>query len=143
MAEVQAFTGPQVAELVNLTYDTIDYWASTGIKQPSISDPKGTGKRRAYSIKDAFDLMVAAKFKEQGINTNGIKRILNCLKHWKLNENNLSCCYLIYSKDKVFTCGLSEFDSIPEKTDMKSAFVVMDLCIALKELKEGIEHISK
>ena len=53
-ARVGGFHGPQVCGLVGISYRQLDYWARTGLLQPSVVAAKGSGSRRVYSYSDVW-----------------------------------------------------------------------------------------
>ena len=59
MTYQHAFRGPQVCELVGITYRQLDYWARTGLLTPSITQAKGSGTQRRYSMRDLVELKIA------------------------------------------------------------------------------------
>ncbi len=56
--DVQGFRGPQVCEIVGISYRQLDYWARTNLLRPSIADAKGSGSQRRYSYTDLVELKV-------------------------------------------------------------------------------------
>ena len=52
------FRGPQVCSIVGITYRQLDYWARTGLLQPSVAAARGSGTRRVYSYSDVLELKV-------------------------------------------------------------------------------------
>ncbi|MEZ5167991.1 MAG: hypothetical protein R2695_16450 [Acidimicrobiales bacterium] len=46
----QGFSGKRAAEIVDITYRQLDYWARTDLVRPSLADASGSGSRRAYSF---------------------------------------------------------------------------------------------
>ena len=58
VTRVGGFHGPQVCGLVGISYRQLDYWARTGLLQPSVSAAKGSGSRRVYSYADVLELKV-------------------------------------------------------------------------------------
>lgn len=53
MTAKDGYPTDEVAEAVGATYRQLDYWARTGLITPSVSQAKGTGSARRYSINDA------------------------------------------------------------------------------------------
>ena len=52
------FRGPQVCEIVGITYRQLDYWARTDLVRPSLADATGSGTQRRYSYRDLVRLKV-------------------------------------------------------------------------------------
>ena len=43
------FGGPEVCRIVGITYRQLDYWARTGLVEPSVRGATGSGTQRLYS----------------------------------------------------------------------------------------------
>ena len=85
MAEVSAahvggFHGPQVCGLVGITYRQLDYWARTGLLQPSVASAKGSGSRRVYSYSDVLELKVIKQLLDAGVSLQSARRAVECLR---------------------------------------------------------------
>ena len=63
----QGFAGSRAAELVDITYRQLDYWARTDLIRPSLSDARGSGSRRRYSYQDLLELKVIKTLLDAGI----------------------------------------------------------------------------
>ena len=46
------YRGPVACSAAGITYRQLDYWARTGLLQPSIRAARGSGSQRLYSFKD-------------------------------------------------------------------------------------------
>ena len=44
------------AEVVDITYRQLDYWARTDLVRPSLAEARGSGSRRRYSYRDLLEL---------------------------------------------------------------------------------------
>ena len=53
------YRGPVACAAVGITYRQLDYWARTGLLQPSVRAAKGSGSQRLYSFKDILDAGVS------------------------------------------------------------------------------------
>ena len=85
MAEVSTthvggFHGPQVCGLVGITYRQLDYWARTGLLQPSVAAAKGSGTRRVYSYSDVLELKVIKQLLDAGLSLQSARRAVECLR---------------------------------------------------------------
>ena len=78
--DVGGFHGPQVCDLVGITYRQLDYWARTGLLQPSVSSAKGSGTRRVYSYSDVLELKVIKKLLDAGISLQSARQAVECLR---------------------------------------------------------------
>ncbi len=84
MAEEQAveegFRGPQVCDIVGITYRQLDYWARTDLLKPSISEARGSGTQRLYSYRDLLDLKVIKRLLDAGVSLKSARRAIACLR---------------------------------------------------------------
>jgi DNA-binding transcriptional MerR regulator len=90
--DVGGFRGPQVCELVGITYRQLDYWARTGLLTPSVADATGSGSRRRYSYHDLLELKVIKQLLDAGVSLQSARRAVECLRedlHADLASANL------------------------------------------------------
>ncbi|HUR48689.1 MAG TPA: MerR family transcriptional regulator [Acidimicrobiales bacterium] len=84
MSEEQAveegFRGPQVCDIVGITYRQLDYWARTDLLKPSISEARGSGTQRLYSYRDLLDLKVIKRLLDAGVSLKSARRAIVCLR---------------------------------------------------------------
>ena len=74
------FRGPNVCEIVGITYRQLDYWARTDLIRPSIADAKGSGSSRIYSYRDLLELKVIKQMLDSGISLRAARRALDTLR---------------------------------------------------------------
>ena len=77
---VGGFHGPQVCGLVGISYRQLDYWARTGLLQPSVAAAKGSGSRRVYSYSDVLELKVIKQLLDAGVSLQSARRAVECLR---------------------------------------------------------------
>jgi DNA-binding transcriptional MerR regulator len=77
---VGGFHGPQVCGLVGISYRQLDYWARTGLLQPSVAAAKGSGSRRVYSYSDVLELKVIKQLLDSGVSLQSARRAVECLR---------------------------------------------------------------
>jgi DNA-binding transcriptional MerR regulator len=77
---VGGFHGPQVCGLVGISYRQLDYWARTGLLQPSVATAKGSGSRRVYSYSDVLELKVIKQLLDAGVSLQSARRAVECLR---------------------------------------------------------------
>src|SRR5215472_8081031 len=77
---VGGFHGPQVCGLVGISYRQLDYWARTGLLQPSLATAKGSGSRRVYSYSDVLELKVIKQLLDAGVSLQSARRAVACLR---------------------------------------------------------------
>ena len=71
--EVQAmpadvgFRGPVACSAAGITYRQLDYWARTGLVEPSVRTAHGSGSQRLYSFRDILVLKVIKRLLDTGV----------------------------------------------------------------------------
>ncbi len=63
-----AWTGREAADVADISYRQLDYWARTGLLVPSIAPARGSGSRRLYSDHDVRLLRVVGALRLLGLN---------------------------------------------------------------------------
>ena len=76
----EGFRGPQVCNLVGITYRQLDYWARTDLLRPSISEARGSGTQRRYSYTDLLELKVIKRLLDAGVSLHSARRAIECLR---------------------------------------------------------------
>lgn len=74
------FRGPQVCNLVGITYRQLDYWARTGLLRPSLADARGSGSQRLYSYRDLIELKVVKQLLDAGVSLRRARKAIECLR---------------------------------------------------------------
>src|ERR1700757_759206 len=77
---VGGYSGPQVCGLVGVTYRQLDYWARTGLLQPSVASATGSGSRRVYSYSDVLELKVIKQLLDAGVSLQSARLAVECLR---------------------------------------------------------------
>jgi DNA-binding transcriptional MerR regulator len=74
------YRGPQVCNVVGITYRQLDYWARTDLLRPSISDARGSGTQRIYSYSDLLQLKVIKQLLVAGVSLRSTRKAIECLR---------------------------------------------------------------
>jgi len=74
------FGGPQVCQLVGITYRQLDHWARTGLLRPSLAEAQGSGSKRRYSYRDVLELKVIKRLLDGGVSLQSARRAVGCLR---------------------------------------------------------------
>ena len=76
----EGYRGPQVCNVVGITYRQLDYWARTDLLRPSISDARGSGTQRVYSYGDLLQLKVIKQLLDAGVSLRSTRKAIECLR---------------------------------------------------------------
>lgn len=74
------FRGPQVCDIVGITYRQLDYWARTDLLRPSVSEARGSGTQRRYSYRDLLELKVIKRLLDAGLSLQSARRAIQVLR---------------------------------------------------------------
>lgn len=75
----EGFRGPQVCNIVGITYRQLDYWARTKLVPPSVQAATGSGSQRLYSFADLVDLKLIKKLLETGVSLQRVREAIEYL----------------------------------------------------------------
>ena len=79
--DVIALTRDRAAELANLSPRQVDYWAKTGLVQPTIDDRLSPQRPvRLYAYVELMSLMVAAELRSRKISLQAVRKIVGHLR---------------------------------------------------------------
>jgi DNA-binding transcriptional MerR regulator len=79
-ADEVGFRGPQVCEIVGISYRQLDYWARTDLVRPSLADAHGSGTQRRYSYRDLVRLKVIKDLIDAGVKLQTARRAIEYLR---------------------------------------------------------------
>ena len=96
----QGFSGKRTAEIVDITYRQLDYWARTDLVRPSLADASGSGSRRRYSYRDLLELKVIKSLLDSGIRLEQVRKVFAYLRN-HLGEDVASANLVIDGSNSV------------------------------------------
>jgi DNA-binding transcriptional MerR regulator len=67
------FRGPVACSAAGITYRQLDYWARTGLVEPSVRSARGSGSQRLYGFRDILVLKVVKRLLDTGISLQQIR----------------------------------------------------------------------
>ena len=79
-AEGTGYRGPTACSAAGITYRQLDYWARTGLVEPSVRAAQGSGSQRLYSFRDILVLKVVKRLLETGISLQQIRAAVQHLR---------------------------------------------------------------
>lgn len=78
--ETIGFRGPTACGAAGVTYRQLDYWARTGLLEPSVRNPSGSGTQRLYSFRDILVLKIIKRLLDTGVSLQQIRVAVNALR---------------------------------------------------------------
>ncbi|MBI5028474.1 MAG: MerR family transcriptional regulator, partial [Actinobacteria bacterium] len=80
LPEDLGFRGPVACRAADITYRQLDYWARTGLIEPTVRGAKGSGSQRLYSFQDILLLKVVKRLLDAGISLQQIRTAVQHLR---------------------------------------------------------------
>ena len=74
------YRGPTACAAAGITYRQLDYWARTGLVEPSVRAASGSGSQRLYGFRDILVLKVVKRLLDTGISLQQIRAAVQHLR---------------------------------------------------------------
>nr|WP_116953645.1 MerR family transcriptional regulator [Jiangella endophytica] len=74
------YRGPTACSAAGITYRQLDYWARTGLVEPSIRSAAGSGSQRLYSFRDILVLKIVKRLLDTGVSLQQIRQAVQHLR---------------------------------------------------------------
>ena len=71
--EQAGYRGPIACRAAGITYRQLDYWARTGLVEPSVRSATGSGTARLYGFRDILVLKVVKRLLDTGVSLQQIR----------------------------------------------------------------------
>ncbi len=78
--ETLGYRGPTACSATGITYRQLDYWARTGLVEPSIRPAVGSGSQRLYSFRDVVVLKIVKRLLDTGVSLQNIRTAVQHLR---------------------------------------------------------------
>jgi DNA-binding transcriptional MerR regulator len=74
------YRGAVAARAAGITYRQLDYWARTGLVEPTVRGASGSGTQRLYGFRDILVLKLVKRLLDTGISLQQIRTAVNQLR---------------------------------------------------------------
>jgi len=74
------YRGPTACRAAGITYRQLDYWARTGLVEPSVRGATGSGTQRLYGFRDILVLKVVKRLLDTGVSLQQIRVAIQHLR---------------------------------------------------------------
>ena len=74
------YRGPTACAAAGISYRQLDYWARTGLVEPSVRAAHGSGSQRLYSFRDILVLKVVKRLLDTGVSLQQIRTAVSHLR---------------------------------------------------------------
>ncbi|WP_425460991.1 MerR family transcriptional regulator [Leekyejoonella antrihumi] len=102
MTDAVGYRGPAACRAAGVTYRQLDYWARTGLLEPSVRNPSGSGHQRLYSFRDILVLKVVKRLLDTGVSLQQIRVAVGALRDHGVTE--LAGITLMSDGASVYEC---------------------------------------
>lgn len=80
LSEDTGYRGPTACKAAGITYRQLDYWARTGLVEPSVRGAGGSGTQRLYGFRDILVLKVVKRLLDTGVSLQQIRVAIQHLR---------------------------------------------------------------
>ena len=96
------YRGTTACHAAGITYRQLDYWARTGLVEPSVRPATGSGTQRLYSFRDILVLKVVKRLLDTGVSLHQIRTAVTHLRERGVAD--LSKITLMSDGASVYEC---------------------------------------
>ena len=96
------YRGPTACSAAGITYRQLDYWARTGLVEPTVRGATGSGTQRLYSFRDILLLKVIKRLLDAGISLQQIRTAVQHLR--ERGTDDLTGVTLMSDGASVYEC---------------------------------------
>ena len=96
------FRGPTACSAAGITYRQLDYWARTGLVDPTVRSATGSGTQRLYSFRDILLLKIIKRLLDAGVSLQQIRVAIDHLR--ERGTDDLTQVTLMSDGASVYEC---------------------------------------
>ncbi|WP_418276829.1 MerR family transcriptional regulator [Isoptericola jiangsuensis] len=96
------YRGTTACRVAGITYRQLDYWARTGLVEPSIRPATGSGTHRLYSFRDVLVLKIVKRLLDTGVSLQQIRSAVTHLRERGVDD--LAQITLMSDGASVYEC---------------------------------------
>jgi DNA-binding transcriptional MerR regulator len=101
-ADDVGYRGQTACTAAGISYRQLDYWARTGLVQPSVRPAQGSGSQRLYSFQDILLLKVVKRLLDTGVSLQNIRLAIDHLRGRGMSD--LTGITLLSDGTTVYAC---------------------------------------
>lgn len=80
------YRGATACSAAGISYRQLDYWARTGLVEPSIRTASGSGTQRLYGFRDILVLKIVKRLLDAGVSLQNIRTAVDHLRYRGVTE---------------------------------------------------------
>ena len=96
------YRGPVACAAAGITYRQLDYWARTGLVEPTVRAAAGSGSQRLYGFRDILVLKVVKRLLDTGVSLQNIRAAVQHLRERGIDD--LAQITLMSDGASVYEC---------------------------------------
>jgi DNA-binding transcriptional MerR regulator len=100
------YKGATACTVAGITYRQLDYWARTGLVEPSLRPATGSGTQRLYSFQDVLVLKVVKRLLDTGVSLQNIRTAIEHLRAQGVED--LATVTLMSDGASIYECRSPE-----------------------------------
>ncbi len=102
MTEEIGYRGATACVAAGITYRQLDYWARTGLVEPSIQPAAGSGSQRLYGFRDILVLKIVKRLLDTGVSLQNIRAAVIHLRNRGISD--LESMTLMSDGASIYEC---------------------------------------
>ena len=100
------YRGATACSAAGITYRQLDYWARTGLVEPSIRSAGGSGTQRLYGFRDILVLKIVKRLLDAGVSLQNIRTAVDHLRGRGVTE--LESITLMSDGASIYECASAD-----------------------------------
>ncbi len=100
------YRGASACAAAGISYRQLDYWARTGLVQPTVRGAAGSGSSRLYGFKDILVLKIVKRLLDTGVSLQNIRSAVTHLRERGVDD--LARITLMSDGASIYECTNSE-----------------------------------
>ncbi len=80
------YRGATACSAAGISYRQLDYWARTGLVEPSVRTAMGSGSQRLYGFRDILVLKIVKRLLDAGVSLQNIRTAVDYLRNRGVTE---------------------------------------------------------
>lgn len=100
------YRGATACSAAGISYRQLDYWARTGLVEPTVRSATGSGSQRLYGFRDILVLKIVKRLLDAGVSLQNIRSAVSHLR--ERGEGDLAKITLMSDGASIYECTSSE-----------------------------------
>ena len=100
------YRGASACSAAGISYRQLDYWARTGLVEPTVRGASGSGSSRLYGFKDILVLKIVKRLLDAGVSLQNIRSAVTHLRERGVED--LARITLMSDGASIYECTSSE-----------------------------------